>query len=51
LFAITDAIPPEFVPATHQWLLTVLSIWWAFGQLFGSLVRPETQFFYGEEQT
>lgn len=30
-----------FVPASHQYLLTVLSIWWAFGQLMGSLVRPD----------
>jgi hypothetical protein len=29
---------PEFIPASHQYLLTVLSIWWAFGQLLGSLV-------------
>ena len=36
LFA--DMLSTEFVPASHQWLLTVLSIWWAFGQLFGSLV-------------
>ena len=28
----------EFVPASHQYLLTILSIWWAFGQLVGSLV-------------
>jgi MFS family permease len=28
----------EFVPASHQYLLTVLSIWWALGQLIGSLV-------------
>jgi len=28
----------EFVPASHQYLLTVLSIWWAVGQLVGSLV-------------
>ena len=28
----------EFVPASHQYLLTILSIWWAFGQLIGSLV-------------
>lgn len=27
------------MPASHQYLLTVLSIWWAFGQLLGSLVR------------
>ncbi|KAG8216949.1 hypothetical protein J3R82DRAFT_7230 [Butyriboletus roseoflavus] len=29
---------PEFMPASHQYLLTILSIWWAFGQLLGSLV-------------
>jgi hypothetical protein len=29
---------PEFIPASHQYLLTVLSIWWALGQLLGSLV-------------
>lgn len=29
---------PEFIPSTHQYLLTVLSIWWALGQLLGSLV-------------
>ncbi|KAH8107746.1 MFS general substrate transporter [Cristinia sonorae] len=28
----------EFIPASHQYLLTVLSIWWAFGQLIGSLI-------------
>lgn len=28
----------EFIQASHQYLLTVLSIWWAFGQLLGSLV-------------
>jgi hypothetical protein len=28
----------EFIPATHQYLLTVLSVWWALGQLLGSLV-------------
>lgn len=28
----------EFIPASHQYLLTVLSIWWALGQLLGSLV-------------
>ncbi|KAJ3510192.1 hypothetical protein NLJ89_g4822 [Agrocybe chaxingu] len=35
---VDSAIFLEFVPATHQYLLTVLSIWWAFGQLIGSLV-------------
>lgn len=28
----------EFVPGSHQWLLTLLSVFWAFGQLLGSLV-------------
>ena len=31
-------IPAEFVPGTHQFLLTVMSIWWAIGQLLGALV-------------
>ncbi|KAL0577361.1 hypothetical protein V5O48_004613 [Marasmius crinis-equi] len=35
---VDSAIFLEFLPASHQYLLTVLSIWWAFGQLLGSLV-------------
>ncbi|KAK7049413.1 hypothetical protein VNI00_006014 [Paramarasmius palmivorus] len=35
---VDSAIFLEFIPASHQYLLTVLSIWWAFGQLIGSLV-------------
>ncbi|KDQ52980.1 hypothetical protein JAAARDRAFT_162203 [Jaapia argillacea MUCL 33604] len=35
---VDSAVFLEFVPASHQYLLTVLSIWWAFGQLLGSLV-------------
>ncbi|RPD62611.1 MFS general substrate transporter [Lentinus tigrinus ALCF2SS1-7] len=35
---VDSAVFLEFIPASHQWLLTVLSIWWAFGQLVGSLV-------------
>ncbi|KAH8827770.1 MFS general substrate transporter [Flagelloscypha sp. PMI_526] len=35
---VDSAIFLEFVPASHQYLLTVLSIWWAFGQLIGSLL-------------
>ena len=31
-------VPVEFIPASHQYLLTVLSIWWAIGQVVGSLV-------------
>ncbi|GLB38811.1 putative sugar (and other) transporter [Lyophyllum shimeji] len=38
---VDSAIFLEFVPASHQYLLTVLSIWWAFGQLLGSLVRSQ----------
>ncbi|KAI0255593.1 MFS general substrate transporter, partial [Lactifluus subvellereus] len=28
----------DFIPSSHQYLLTVFSIWWAIGQLLGSLV-------------
>ncbi|KAH9980571.1 MFS general substrate transporter [Russula compacta] len=28
----------DFVPSTHQYLLTILSIWWAIGQLLSSLI-------------
>lgn len=35
---VDSAIFLEFIPASHQYLLTVLSMWWAFGQLLGSLV-------------
>ncbi|KAI5114551.1 hypothetical protein M0805_007215, partial [Coniferiporia weirii] len=35
---VDSAIFLEFVPGSHQYLLTVLSIWWAFGQLIGSLI-------------
>src|SRR5882762_4473352 len=28
----------EFIPGSHQYLLTVLSVWWAIGQLLASLV-------------
>lgn len=41
LRAHADAAPPcaDFVPGSHQYLLTVLSIWWSAGQLVASLVR------------
>ncbi|THU82640.1 MFS general substrate transporter [Dendrothele bispora CBS 962.96] len=32
------AIFLEHVPRSHQWLLTLLSAWWALGQLFASIV-------------
>ncbi|KII86743.1 hypothetical protein PLICRDRAFT_267090 [Plicaturopsis crispa FD-325 SS-3] len=35
---VDSAVFLEFIPASHQYLLTVLSIWWAFGQLIGSLI-------------
>jgi hypothetical protein len=31
--------PPEFIPPSHQYLLTFLAIWWCIGQLIASLVR------------
>ncbi|KAG2065192.1 MFS general substrate transporter [Suillus decipiens] len=35
---VDSAVFLEFVPASHQYLLTVLSVWWALGQLLGSLL-------------
>ncbi|KLO07040.1 MFS general substrate transporter [Schizopora paradoxa] len=35
---VDSAVFLEFIPGSHQYLLTVLSIWWAFGQLIGSLI-------------
>ncbi|GJE87450.1 MFS general substrate transporter [Phanerochaete sordida] len=35
---VDSAVFLEFVPGSHQYLLTVLSIWWALGQLVGSLI-------------
>ncbi|KZV77356.1 MFS general substrate transporter [Peniophora sp. CONT] len=35
---VDGAIFLEVIPKTHQWLLTLLSAWWAVGQLFASLV-------------
>lgn len=32
------SVPIDLVPGTHQYLLTVMSIWWCLGQLFVSLV-------------
>ncbi|ORX35168.1 major facilitator superfamily domain-containing protein [Kockovaella imperatae] len=28
----------EFIPGSHQYLLTLLSVWWAIGQVVGSLI-------------
>lgn len=35
---VDSALFLEFVPASHQWLLTILSAFWAIGQLVASLV-------------
>ncbi|PCH39857.1 major facilitator protein [Wolfiporia cocos MD-104 SS10] len=35
---VDSAVFLEFIPASHQYLLTILSVWWAIGQLIGSLV-------------
>lgn len=35
---VDSAVFLEYIPASHQYLLTVLSIWWAIGQLTGALV-------------
>lgn len=35
---VDSAVFLEFVPASHQYLLTVLSVWWALGQLVASLI-------------
>ncbi|KAH7883309.1 MFS general substrate transporter [Phlebopus sp. FC_14] len=43
---VDSAVFLEFVPASHQYLLTVLSIWWAIGQLLGSLVRALVTILY-----
>ncbi|CAE6515936.1 unnamed protein product [Rhizoctonia solani] len=37
-FPVDSAIFLEFLPATHQWLLTVLAIWGALGALIASLI-------------
>ena len=38
LTIVAGAIFLEVIPKTHQWLLTLLSVWWALGQLLASLV-------------
>ncbi|KAI6042326.1 MFS general substrate transporter [Pisolithus marmoratus] len=35
---VGSAVLLEYFPPSHQYLLTVLSIWWAVGQLIGALV-------------
>ncbi|KAF8896637.1 major facilitator superfamily domain-containing protein [Infundibulicybe gibba] len=38
LVAIDGALFLEHVPQSHQWTLTLLSAWWALGQLVASIV-------------
>ncbi|KAI0270602.1 MFS general substrate transporter [Gloeopeniophorella convolvens] len=35
---VDSAVFLDFIPSSHQYLLTILSIWWAIGQLLGSLI-------------
>jgi len=35
---VDSAVFLEFIPGRNQYLLTIMSIWWAAGQLLGSLV-------------
>lgn len=35
---VDGAMLIEFIPSTHQWILTFLSIFWCFGQLFAAFV-------------
>ncbi|EPQ55613.1 hypothetical protein GLOTRDRAFT_115933 [Gloeophyllum trabeum ATCC 11539] len=35
---VDSAVFLDFLPASHQYLLTVLSIWWCIGQLIASLI-------------
>ncbi|KAL4070230.1 major facilitator superfamily domain-containing protein [Scleroderma yunnanense] len=35
---VDPAVFLDLVPGSHQYLLTILSIWWCFGQLLGNLV-------------
>jgi MFS family permease len=35
---IDSAVFLDLVPASHQWLLTVMSVWWSLGQLLISLL-------------
>jgi MFS family permease len=39
---VDSAVFLDFVPGSHQYLLTVLSIWWSLGQLFVNLVSSQT---------
>ncbi|KAG6897019.1 hypothetical protein C0992_004664 [Termitomyces sp. T32_za158] len=35
---VDGALYLEYIPQKHQWTLTLLSVWWAIGQLVASLI-------------
>lgn len=35
---VDGALFLEFLPGSHQYLLTLLSLWWAVGQVVASLI-------------
>lgn len=35
---VDGAVLIEFIPGTHQWIVTFLSLFWCLGQLFSSLI-------------
>ncbi|CBQ67478.1 conserved hypothetical protein [Sporisorium reilianum SRZ2] len=35
---VDGAMLIEFIPSTHQWILTFLSVFWCFGQLFAAFI-------------
>ncbi|KAF8258166.1 MFS general substrate transporter [Lactarius quietus] len=35
---VDSAVFLDFIPASHQYVLTFMSIWWTFGQLLASLI-------------
>ena len=35
-----DTFSSEFIPGSHQYLLSMLTVWRALGQLMGSFVSP-----------
>lgn len=35
---VDGAMLIEFIPSSHQWILTFLSIFWCFGQLFAAVI-------------
>lgn len=42
--AETQQLCVDFLPSSHQYLLTILSIWWVIGLFLGSVVSPRLCF-------